>query len=90
MSEQAPVIKPEYIIEDLLEQNKQLTKEKSYQKAMNLQLQEESRSFLELAKQMETKVKELEEKLLAEKAKTAGPVPTNNADIIDMETKEAN
>jgi uncharacterized protein involved in exopolysaccharide biosynthesis len=82
---QQPEINAELVIEDLLEQNKQLTKEKAYSAAINQQLQQESRQFLDYAKSLEQKVEELEKKLV----KNAGPVPVKEAAAGSEEPIEA-
>jgi hypothetical protein len=91
-------IAPEYIIEELLNQNKELTRKAAYQVAINLQLQEENKKFINYAAQLEElnkdlmeRLEKLEDKYTKERAKTAGPVPVKaekEPEIIDAEPGE--
>lgn len=81
-------INPQYMINSILEDNVRLTEEKARANAINLQLQEENRKFLDYARQLEGKVQELENELKAEKAKHAGPVKKAAAKKDKPETVE--
>lgn len=75
---QEPTLNPEFIINDLLNQNRELAKRCAYQTATSQQLQQEAQSFLAYARQVEAERDE-SNKLLEEAnqklAKLAGPVP---------------
>jgi hypothetical protein len=78
-------INKDLVIENLLEQNKVLAKERAFQTALTQQVLEESRQFLDYAKSLEEKVKDLEGKLV----KNAGPVPVKEAAAGSEEPIEA-
>lgn len=63
------------IVEDLKQQVADLADQKAVQVAMNKQKQQLITMFQQSDKEKEEKIKDLEAKLLGEKAKNAGPVP---------------
>jgi hypothetical protein len=76
-------INKDFIIEDLLDQNKKLMNEKATQVGLSQTLLAENKSFLEYAKDLEKKVESLEAELNKERSKKAGPVPVK--EVIDHE-----
>lgn len=93
MSEQNNAgVNPELVIEDLLEEIKRLTKEKTIQMAANKQLQAESRLYLQHAANLEAENKDLKERLekIEDKiANFAGPVPVGSNKNVKMPVVEA-
>ncbi|XKH51309.1 hypothetical protein LG275_03690 [Chryseomicrobium palamuruense] len=82
-------LNPELIINNLLEQNKELTKNYAYQSAMSQQLQQESQTFLAYAQKVEKERDELQAQLEEANKKLAnfaGPVPVSEAEQEPTET----
>lgn len=85
---QQATLNPELIINDLLEQNKELSKKCAYQSALSQQLQQESQSFLLYAQQVEKERDEMNAKLEEANKKlanVAGPVPVKEEETNETE-----
>lgn len=85
--QQGPQINSELVINQLLEENKRLTKEKAVQVAITLQMQQEAQAVIEEAQKIQGQNDELQKKLdeMEKKiAKLAGPAPVKT-EVIDAE-----